>query len=178
MMKSPPMRQAAVWLATASLALAAASAGAQEAGSSQTREFLQAAASSDQFEILSAEAALTQSRNPEVRAFATHMLQDHQQLAKALVDATTRSGLKPPEMAMSSDQAQLLGALQSVSVKDFDSLYLKQQTLAHRSALVVQEMYAKSGDDPNVRQTATSAVPVISAHIERANEAATKLGSP
>ena len=63
---------------------------------------------------------------------------------------------------MSADQAQLLGALQSVSGKEFDTLYLKQQTLAHRSALTVEEMYAKSGDDPNLRQSAASAVPVIS----------------
>ena len=170
------MLKPATWLVAACLALAGASAGAEEAGSRPTREFVQATASSDQFEILSAETALTQSRNSEVRAFATHMLQDHQQLAQALVDATTRSGLKPPEMAMSSDQAQLLGALQSVSGKDFDSLYLKQQMLAPRSALVVQEMYAKAGDDPNVRQSAASAVSVISSHMEMANQAATKVG--
>ena len=176
-MKNAPMRKAAVGLIAASLGLAAALAGAQEPGSRQTREFVQAAASSDQFEILAAQTALTQSTNPEVRAFAAHMLQDHQQLAKALVDAATRSGLKPPEMAMSTDQAQLLGALQSVSGNQFDTLYLKQQTLAHRSALAVEEMYAKSGDDPNVRQSATSAVPVISSHSEMASQAATKLGS-
>lgn len=171
------MRKAAVWLITASLGLAAALAGAQDAGSRQTREFVQAAASSDQFEILAAQTALTQSTNPEVRAFAARMLQDHQQLGKALADAAIRSGLKPPEMAMSADQAQLLGALQSVSGNDFDTLYLKQQMLVHRSALAVEQMYAKSGDDPNLRQSATSAVPVISSHSDMANQAATKLGS-
>jgi putative membrane protein len=171
------MRKAAAGLITASLGLAAASAGAQEAGSRQTREFVQAAASSDQFEILAAATALTQSSNSEVRAFAARMRQDHQQLGRAVRDAATRSGLKPPEMAMSSDQAQLLGALQSVSGNEFDSLYLRQQSLAHRSALAVEQMYAKSGDDPNLRQLATSAVPLISSHGEMADQAATKLGS-
>jgi putative membrane protein len=171
------MRKAAVALITASLGLVAASAGAQEPGSRQTREFVQAAASSDQFEILEAQAALTQSTSPEVRAFAAQMLQDHQQLANAVRDAATRSGLKPPEMAMSSDQAQLLGALQSVSGKEFDALYFKQQTLAHRSALAVEQMYAKSGDDANLRQLASTSVPLISSHGEMANQAATKLGS-
>jgi putative membrane protein len=171
------MRKVALRLVTASLALTAALAGAQEAGSRQTREFAQAAASSDQFEILAAETALTQSTNSEVRAFAAQMLQDHQQLIKAVIDTATRSGLKPPEMAMSADQAQLLGALQSVSGSEFDALYLKQQALAHRSALAVEQMYAKSGEDPNLRQLATSAVPLISSHAEMANQAATKLGS-
>jgi hypothetical protein len=38
--------------------------------------------------------------------------------------------------------------------------YLEQQTLAHRSALAVEQMYAKSGVDPSLQQFATSAVPL------------------
>ena len=171
------MRKAAAGLIAASLGLAVASADAQEAGSRPTREFAQAAASSDQYEILAADTALAQSNDSEVRAFAARMLQDHQQLGQALRDAAVRSGLKPPEMAMSADQAQLLGALQSVSGNEFDTLYLKQQTLAHQSALAVEQMYAKSGNDPNLRQLANSAVPLISSHGEMAKEAAAKLGS-
>jgi putative membrane protein len=79
-------------------------------------------------------------------------------------------------MAMSADQAQLQGALQSVSGNEFDTLSFKQQALAHRSALAVEQMYAKSGDGPNLRQLATSAVPLISSHGEMADQAATKLG--
>jgi putative membrane protein len=176
-MRNALMHKAAVGLITASLGLATVSAGAQEAGSRPTREFVQAAASSDQFEILAATTALTQSTSSEVRSFAARMLQDHQQLGKALRDAATQSGLKPPEMAMSADQAQWLAALQSVSGREFDALYFKQQTLAHRSALVVEQTYAKSGDDPNLRQLATSAVPLISSHAEMADQAAAKLGS-
>ena len=176
-MRNAPIRKAAVGLIAASLGLAASLAGAQEPGSRQTREFAQASASSDQFEILSAETALTQSTNPDVRAFASRMLQDHRQLGQALRDAAARSGLKPPEMAMSADQAQLLGALQGVSGNEFDTLYVKQQMLAHRSALVVEQMYAKSGDDRNLRQLAASAVPLISSHGDMASQAATKLGS-
>ena len=177
-MKKSSMCKAAAGLIAAALGLAAGYASAQEAGSRPTREFAQAAASSDQFEMLAASTALTQSTNPEVRAYAMRMLQDHQQLGLALRDAAVRSGLKPPETAMSADQAQLLGALQGVKGNEFDALYFKQQMLAHASALVVEQMYAKSGDDPNLRQSATSAVPVIAAHGEMANQALTKLGSP
>ena len=173
MMKNA-LRQTAVWVSAAAFGLATALAVAQDAGSRPTREFVQATASSDQFEIRSAETALAQSTNPEVRAFATQMLQDHQHLSRALVDAATRSGLTPPDMAMSADQAQLLAALQSVSGKEFDSLYFRQQMLAHRSALSVVQMYAKSGDDPHIRQAASAAVPVISSHSEMANQAAMK----
>jgi putative membrane protein len=171
------MRKAAAGLITASLGLAPAFADAQEAGSRQAREFVQASASSDQFEILAAETALTQSTDPEVRAFATRMLQDHRQLGQAVRDAAMRSGLKAPEGAMSADQGQLLGALQGISGREFDTLYLRQQMLAHRSALAVAQLYAKSGDDANLRQLATSVLPLISSHAEMAEQAATRLGS-
>lgn len=168
------MCQVAPWLITASLISAAEPAGAQEAGSRPTREYLQAAASADQFEIVAAQTALAQSTQPDVRAFAARMLEDHQQLRKAHRDAATRSGLKPPEMAISADQALLLGALQSASGREFDALYLRQQMLAHRSALVVEQAYAKSGDDANLRQSAAAAVPVISSHADLANQAAAR----
>jgi putative membrane protein len=176
-MTNPPMGRTTAALVAAFLGLAAASAGAQEPGSRQTREFVQAAANSDQFEILEAHTALTASANPEVRAFATRMLQDHQRLAQSLRDAAARSGLKPPEMAMSTDQSELLGALQNLSGSEFDKLYLKQQMLAHRSALAVEQIYAKSGDDAELRRLATSAVPLISAHGDMAKQMQAKLES-
>ncbi len=163
-------------LVAASLSLVAGSAIAQELGSRQAREFAQAAAASDQFEVLEAETVLAQSTNPDVRALATRMLQDHRQLSQALRDAATRSGMKPPVMAMSADQAQWLGSLQGVSGSDFDRLYLRQQVLAHRSALVVQQMYAKSGDDSALRQSATAAIPVITSHGDMASQMEAKLG--
>lgn len=174
------MRQGVMTLVAASfgLAVAVASASAQDAGSRQTREFVQAAASSDQFEISEARTVLGQSTNTEVRDFAMRMLQEHQRLARAVRDAAAKSGLKPPEMAMSADQAQMLGALQSVHGDAFDKLYLKQQSLTHRSALAVEQIYANSGDDAGLRQLATSAVPVIAAHGEMADQLATKLGNP
>jgi len=176
MMRNPSIGKCTIWLITALLGIAATTADAQDKGSRQTREFVQATASSDTFEVAAAQAALTQSSNPDVHAFASRMIQDHQQMAKALMDAAARSGLKPPALAMSPDQAQLLGALQCAGKTDFDALYLKQQALAHRSALTVQQMYATSGDDPNVRQSASSAVPVVSSHADMAEQMAAKLG--
>ncbi|MDB5819134.1 MAG: hypothetical protein JWQ11_2774 [Rhizobacter sp.] len=167
----------ALGVSVALMGLSASTARAQDAGSRQTREFLQAVANSDQFEIVEAETVLTQSTNPDVRAFAMRMLQDHRQHAQAVEDAAGRSGLKPPEMAMSADQAQWLGALQSVKGADFDRLYVRQQMLAHRSALAVVQIYADSGDHPGVRQLATSSLPLMSSHGDMADQMESKIGS-
>jgi putative membrane protein len=133
----------------------------QERGSRQTREFVQAAAQSDQFEILESDTALAQSTNPEVRAFAQAMIEAHQQTKDVLLRAAATAGLAPPNPGISGDQSMLLAALQSARGSNFDDTYIRQQTLAHRSALAVQQAYVASGDDTTIKQTATVALPII-----------------
>lgn len=177
MMGRASVCKVALGVSVALIGLTAPAAHAQDAGSRPTHEFLQAVANSDQFEIAEAQAVLTQSTNSDVRAFATRVLQDHQQHAQAVADTAARSRLKPPEMAMSADQAQWLAALQSVKGADFDRLYLKQQKLAHRSALAVVQIYAESGDHPGVRQLASSSLPLMSSHGDMVNRMESTVGS-
>ena len=47
---------------------------------------------------------------------------------------------------------------------------MRQQVLAHVSALVVEQGYAAGGSDPNLRQAAQSAVPVIQRHLQMARQ--------
>jgi len=161
---------------TAVAVLASAAAVAQETGSRQTREYVQSAGQSDAFEKLEADTALTQSADPQVRAFARKMLQDHSRLSNALVQASAQAGLQPPPMGVGADQAPMLAALQSLREPEFDRAYWKQQVLAHRSALITTQQYATNGDSPAVRKVATSAVPTISAHLAMAERMMAKFG--
>jgi putative membrane protein len=156
--------------------LALAPAVAQGQGSRRTREFVQAAAQSDEFEILEGQTIVAQSSDPQVRAFALKMIHDHEATSHALRDAAMRAGVKPPPMALSTDQAQLLSALQSQHGRQFDQLYARHQVLAHHSALVVEQSYAASGDNPALRQAAASAVSLISAHLAMAEQMSSRLG--
>ena len=136
-----------------------------------TRDFVQAAAESDHFEILEARTALTQSHDPRVLAFARQMIRAHVDTSRALQQAALKAGLEPPPpMALSGDQQKLLSALQSQRGSEFDHAYLKQQVLAHQEALVVQQAYATGGENPDVRQAARSAVPVIQHHLKEARQ--------
>jgi putative membrane protein len=156
---------------------AAYPATAQEAGSKQTRDYVQAAGQSDAFEMLEADTVLAQSRDPQVRAFAQQMLRDHAQLSQTLAKATAQSGLKPPPMSVGADQAPLLGALQNMRGLDFDRAYWRHQALAHRSALTTTQLYATNGDDPIVKQAAAAASPIIAGHLAMAEEMQAKAGS-
>ena len=153
-------------------ALIAGAASAQEPGSRATREYLAAAAQSDTFEMMEAYAALAESRDPQVRSYAQAMLRDHGQTSRTLSDAAARAGLKPPPMQLGNGLAEMLGALQSQGVAEFDRTYWKQQALSHRSALTVQQRYAATGDTPALRQAAAAAVPLIQQHLQMAEQMA------
>lgn len=163
------MRTSAM-LGTAALVLFAAPAGAQAPGSAQTRNYVAAAGQSDAFEMLEADTALAQSKDPKVRAFAQQMLKDHAQLSQTLGQAAASAGVAPPPMIVGADQAPLLAALQSLNGADFDHAYWQHQALAHRSALTATQDYATTGDSTPVRQAAASAVPIITAHLDMAKQ--------
>jgi putative membrane protein len=143
---------------------------AQEPGSRPTREFVQASAQSDHFEISAAQTVLATSKDARVRDFAQRMLQAHSQTTRALADATVTAGLKPASPGMSSDQAGMLGALQSLPEPDLDQTYLRQQAIVHQSALAVTRTYAASGDAPAVRHAAAAAAAMIASHLAMAEQ--------
>ena len=149
---------------------------AQEPGSRQTREFLQATAQSDQFEIMEAHTALAQATDPQVRAFAQQMIPAHQQTSASLIQAVTSAGLQPPKPGLGGDQSAFLAALQSQRGADFDKTYVRQQVLAHRAALAVEQGYAASGDDPTMKQAAAAMVPIITAHLQMAEQMLASMG--
>ena len=154
----------------------AAMAAALEPGSVQSRTFVEAAAHSDNFEILAAESALAESRDPRVRSFAQEMVDAHLQTTRELAEATGRAGLKFPPKGMNGDQSSFLSALQSQKGVDFDKVYVKQQVLAHRAALAVEQQYASDGDQPELKKAAASAVPTIAAHLKMAEDMQAALG--
>lgn len=150
--------------------LAATPLAAEPRGERPTREYVEAAGQSDAFEIFEADAALAQSGDGQVRAFAQKMLEDHRQLGTALVQATGESNLTAPPTRPGADQAQLLGALQGLRGLDFDQTYWRHQVLAHRSALTSTQIYASNGPDAAVRLAAAAALATIAAHLSMAEK--------
>ena len=135
-----------------------------------TQDFVKSAAASDQYEILAARVANIEAQDPNIRAFAKRMVQDHTKTSQALRQATTASGTLPPPMGLSDDGQKLLAQLQSLTGPDFDKAYGRQQVLAHTQALVVEQRYAANGADANIRRAAQSAVPIIQRHLEMARQ--------
>ena len=164
-------------LATAvALLLGPLAASADPPRPASTRDFVQAAAASDRFEMLEGRLALVEGQDARVRAFAREMIQAHTQTLDALARATAASRSPPPPEGMSGDQAMLLSALQGQRGPDFDKTYVRHQVLGHTQALVVAQGYARTGGDPSIRAAASAAVPVIRRHLEEAQRLCSSLG--
>lgn len=167
------------WRLSISIAIGAAvcagAAAAQTPTPPAAKDFANAAAQSDQYEIMAAHDAIAQSQKTQIRTFAQQMIEDHVRTEDRLRQAAQASGLPPPPPAMSADQAAMLSALQGLRGVPFDQAYARQQVLAHRQALAVEQSYAVAGDDPNLRPLALSAVPLIQHHLEMAEQIVTSL---
>ena len=165
------MRTATLTMAVALIVgFSASAARADPPPPMSTHDFVQAAAEADQFEMLEGRVANVEGRDPRVRAFAEQMIEDHAATTRALQQSAAAAGLPPPSMALSGDQAMLLGALQGQSGPDFDKTYVRHQVLGHEQALVVERGYAQGGSDASIRKAAQSAVPTVQHHLETARQ--------
>ena len=126
------------------------------------------ASQSNQYEIMAATVAAAQSRDQRVRKFAEAMINDHAHSRDSLGKAVIASNKSLPAPGMSSDQALLLGTLQSLRGSDFDRAYVKQQVLAHIQAIAVEESFANAGADKNLKAVVKSDLPMIREHLKMA----------
>ena len=169
-------RGGAIALAMLAVAAMASSAVAQGPRPPSARDFVNQAAQSDHYEIDASRTALAQSRDPRIRAFAQAMIRDHQQMLEALTRAAAASHLPPPAAGLGGDQSKMLYALQGKTGREFDKAFATQQTLAHVQAAAVMRTYADMGADPNIRQAASKALPMIDHHLQMAQQLKTALG--
>lgn len=163
-------RTANILLAAAAITAMATPGNAQTTETRATREFVQAAAQSDTFEILEASSLLALSKNPQVRAFAQRMIENHSRSRDQLMAIVQQDGLSLPSPGIGNDQSQFLAALQRQHGDTVDRIYVRQQGNAHRAALATVQAYAANGDDGSLRARATSDRALISDHLSMADE--------
>lgn len=159
---------------TAAVALAGcASVDAPLAGNMTPRNsggYVATAAASDLFEIQSSQLAVSRAQRPEVRQFAQMLIDHHTQTTATLTAAARASGMTPPPPMLLPMQRRMMDELGRANAGTFDRVYLRQQVPAHEMALALHRNYAAGGDTPALRTAATSAVPIVQQHLDRARQ--------
>jgi putative membrane protein len=148
----------------------ASSAQASVSAAAATPDFVNAAASTDMFEIQAAKIAEKRSKNADVKAFAAMMIHDHTQSTAALKAAIKASG-QPLTLPtdLPGDKKAKIDELNAAAPADFDKTYIDSQITAHQDALTAIQAYAANGDTPALKDFAGKIAPVVQMHLSKAS---------
>lgn len=138
------------------------------ASMSQAIPYLFRAGESDVFEITTSQIALQKSRNPQVRQFASMLIDHHTRTTNLALAAAKSAGIMPPPPVLDADKRAQIGQLLAAAPANFDRTFLGQQVPAHEVALQLHTGYARSGDAAQLRRTAQGAVPIVQSHLQQA----------
>lgn len=137
----------------------------------QDGRFINAASTSDQFELQTSQVALQRSRSPAVRVYAQQMIDQHTASTRQL---TALAGTKGAAMSqgLDSTQQRLLSAVQDASPGAFDRTYLSGQITGHTATVASFNDEIRSGSDADVKAFAQQNLPMIQQHLADARRLA------
>ena len=132
-----------------------------------TWNFRQFAMSGNIFEIAAGHIALERARSPAVRDYAAMLVSDHtraaQFLGNGMIFRYELSQLGPRQRAA-------IATLENAPPRAFDLVFLDQQIAVHRMTIALYTAYAQRGWEPFLQQAAATALPVLEAHLQAAQD--------
>lgn len=141
-----------------------------------TSTFIKMVPSANEFEIQSSKLAEQQATDADVKAFAKQMIADHTKAGEdfktALSLGQTTSATAPSGPALQPKEQKMLDELKGASGGQFQAKYIEMQTNAHREAVALFSAYAKSGDDPAMKEFAKKTLPTLQMHERHVKELA------
>lgn len=124
------------------------------------------AGAADLFEIESSKIALEKSQNKAVRDFAQMMIDQHQKSTADIKPAAQKAGVTVQPPALMANQQQMLEEIKTADAGNFDGVYVRNQRMAHNAALALHQGYARNGDTPALKETASAVAKVVQEHID------------
>jgi putative membrane protein len=152
-------------LAAGAFVLAAGQASATPSPQDQT--FAQKAASGGMAEVQTAQLAQQRAASPQVKEFASRMIQDHTQANSELQQVAQQAGITLPSQADQKEMAtqQRLRGLNGAS---FDQAYAQDEVRDHQEDVALFKKEASSGQDPTMKAFAQKTLPILQQHLQMA----------
>lgn len=139
------------------------------------RQFAEETAMCNRAELELSKVAAQKASNPSVKQFAQMMMQDHGQGSSQLTTVSQQKGMKPPTDVPEPDK-RMRDRLQEVSGQQVDMMYMKHMYAAHMKDLTSFQLYAQTGQDPDLKRFANSQVPVLQQHLRQAESILSQMG--
>ena len=170
------LRRAAAVAGVATLLLLPATS-ASAAPSDQDTAYLRAAHQSNLAEIATGNLAQEKAESRQVKDLGAQWVEDHTRLDSALQDTAEALGVELPD-APNAEQQALARRYEAASAAEFDALWIPTQMDAHMKSMRLGETEIAEGSDAQAKKVAQDAAPVIAAHHDLLEEAASELGVP
>ncbi len=145
----------------------AAMAPHQAGQSTPDQIFLTRAARCGLAQVELARLAEQNASSPSVRRFARQMIMDHEHANRSLRALTEGESAAAPDQ-IDAEYRQARDALGRLSGAEFDIEYLRLQVPAHQRMAMLMEYVIGSGEDGQVRNYASSALPKVFTHLAMA----------
>ncbi len=138
--------------------------GASPALSVHDQQFMARAAQDNRAEIMLGRLALERSSDPQVRALAERMVQEHttaqSQLERIAADLEIVLPIEP-----SAQQQADYTQLSALAGQAFDRAYLQQVKRWHEQSIALHQAELTEGSDPQVISYASSQLPTLQTHL-------------
>jgi putative membrane protein len=137
--------------------------------------FVDQAAQAGMTEVALGKLAATRSNNPDVRAFAARMVEDHGRANDELAALVHGHEVDLPT-SLDGEHSALVADMSARTGGDFDAAYTKQMVDDHASAVSLFRSAAASNDlTPALANSASRILPTLEEHKKMADELATKV---
>jgi len=139
------------------------------------REFMANAARSGMMEVQLGNAAARSAASNEVKRFGQRVATDHSQLSQTLRRLAATLNIELPQ-ELEPEQRNMVSRVGNLSGKAFDSEYMKMMIDDHMKDIPEFERAASQTANPEIRQYASQALPMLRDHLKMARDIAGKLG--
>jgi len=137
----------------------------------KAQEFADKAAQANMAEIQTAEMAIERATNPDVKAFAQMIVDDHTKAKDALASAITTASLAPAPTVLDDFHMRRINDInEDDGDEDFDSDFINMQIDMHEDAIDLFQDYAEGGETEALKSFASQTLPTLQAHKTKAEQ--------
>lgn len=137
--------------------------------------FLKSAAQGGNTEVEASKVALEKSTNPDVKAFAQKMIDEHSKVGDTVKKLAGSKNVTVPDKPSLAQRAKI-DVLSKFNGASFDQHYASMIGVsAHKNTIALFEKESAKGKDPDVTRFATETLPALKGHLAMANDLQAKV---
>ncbi len=136
--------------------------------SSHDQKFIKEAAMGGLYEVQAGQLAAQKATSADVKQMAQHIVTDHTKANDQLKSLAQSKGVTDLPTQLDSKHQRKLDQLSKLSGAEFDKAYSKMMVSDHKEDIKAFQKEAEHGNDADLKQFASSALPTLNQHLSMA----------